>query len=333
MTEEQIVYQALENLLQTTQLKGSWNKGGIKPLDGTLQLRTNDELLQYNVAVKKELRTHLLPQILGLNEVHQPFMLIAARLFPKIKEELRKHNVSYLEANGNLYLRTPEKWFWIEANSPLPIEQNSRNRAFTKTGLRVLFEFLMNFSMINWSYRQIAEQTGTSIGNITHVMNGLKQEGFLVSITRNEYRLERIDYLLSRWITAYEQTLKPSLKIGRFRFLEKSQFTNWKDIQLNKPKTLWGGEPAGDLLTNFLKPAELTLYTEESRTELMKQYRLLPDEGGDIQVYQKFWQKDATDQATVPPLLVYADLINMNDRRCTETAQKIYNEYIQTELP
>ena len=34
----------------------------------------------------------------------------------------------------------------------------------------------------------------------------------------------------------------------------------------------------------------------------------------------------------VPPLLLYADLMNTNDRRCIETAQKIYDEFIQNNL-
>ena len=96
---------------------------------------------------------------------------------------------------------------------------------------------------------------------------------------------------------------------------------------------MWGGEAAGDLLTNFLRPAELTLYTTETRNELIKNYKLLPDEKGNIKVYQKFWkEEDGDDKAWVNPLLVYADLINKNDRRCTETAQKIYDEYLQNKI-
>jgi len=101
---------------------------------------------------------------------------------------------------------------------------------------------------------------------------------------------------------------------------------------IKKEKTWWGGEPAGDLLTNYLRPAELTLYTMETRNELIKNYRLIPDENGNVKAYNKFWQHDEVDDNTVPPLLVYADLINSNDRRCTETALKIYDEFLQNKL-
>lgn len=333
MTVDQIVNQALENLFRTTRLEGSWSGIGVKPLDGTLELRVDDETLRFNVEVKNELRMHLLPRILEHNESDKPFLLIATRLFPKMKESLRKHNVSYLEANGNLYLKTLDKWFWIEVNKPLKVKHDLRNRAFTKTGIRVLFEFLRDPALINRTYREIAAQTGTSIGSITHIINGLKQDGFLMSVSKSEYRFQRTGELLSRWTISYEGTLKPSLKMGRFRFLSKDDFMNWKSLILDTPKTLWGGEPAAELLTNYLKPAELTLYTKESRTELMKRYRLIPDEAGQVHVYRKFWQLDNNARTTVPPILIYADLINTNDRRCTETAQKIYDEYLQTELP
>lgn len=98
-------------------------------------------------------------------------------------------------------------------------------------------------------------------------------------------------------------------------------------ILLAKNKTWWGAEPAADIYTNDLKPGELTLYTVETKRELMKNYRMIPNDKGPIKVYQKFWQLDDIENnklPTAPLLLVYADLINTGDRRYMQTAQKIY---------
>ena len=97
-------------------------------------------------------------------------------------------------------------------------------------------------------------------------------------------------------------------------------------------KTLWGAEPAGDLLTDYLRPGELTMYTLEDKRELIKNYRLIPDEKGNVKVYQKFWNYDEVNDNIVPPLLVYIDLMNTNDRRCKETAQKIYEQLLQNKF-
>ena len=64
----------------------------------------------------------------------------------------------------------------------------------------------------------------------------------------------------------------------------------------------------------------------------MKNYRLVPDLEGNIKVFKHFWIDEQENTNTVHPLLAYADLMNKGDRRCTETAQKIYDEYLQDQF-
>ena len=141
--------------------------------------------------------------------------------------------------------------------------------------------------------------------------------------------MENKKKLLEKWIMAYEKKLKPNLAIGTYRFADNDTYFNWKDIKLKEGETFWGGEPAGDIYTNYLRPEELTLYTTEPRNELMKNYRLVPNQSGNVKIYEKFWKDNTKEKDTVHPLLAYADLIMKGDRRCTETAEKIYNEYLQ----
>ena len=330
--EQIIIDRAVDNLLTTAQIKGNWEQKGLPTLDGMLSLIFTNEVSTYNVEIKGELRNQALPQIYLHNEEFKPFMLVANRISSAIKKQLQINNVAYLEANGNFYLKEGNKMFWIDAHEPLKIENDNRNRAFTKTGLKVLFAFLENPTFINQSYRQISEQTGTSIGNITNIIQGLKQENFILSINKNTLKLNNVESLITKWVDGFTKNLKLTLRIGTFRFLKEDDLLAWKNLALDTTKTVWGGEPAGELLTNYLHPAEFTLYTDESRNELIKNYKLIPDEKGNVKVYQKFWKIDNSAQKTAPPLIVYADLMAINDRRCTETAQKIYDEYLQTQL-
>lgn len=329
MGEAEIIGKALENLKKGTQIMGKWAENGPRKLDGQLTLVLNNERIKFNTIVKFELRNLLIPQILEYNQQFDPFILVAGRLFPKIKEELRQHNVAYLEANGNFYLKRDQKWFLIDNNPPLRVEHDYGNRAFTKTGLKVVFEFLQDEALINQPYRHIAGYTQTAAGNITNIIKGLKQDGFLLQLNKFEMKLTRKDELVRKWAAAYDDNLKPGLKIGTFRLLKEEQYANWNTLQLDPEKTWWGGEPAGDVLTNYLRPAHFTLYTTETRAELMKNYRLVPDDKGRIQVFKKFWKYATDNVPTVPPLLVYADLMNTGDPRCMETAQKIYEQYIE----
>lgn len=333
MQEQEIIYLALENLEKNTRIPGKWEpNSSSKKHDGKLILQINSQKLIYYVEIKSEIKNLHLAKIVALSQDYAPLIIVAPRLSPQIKEELRHNNIAYLEANGNIFLKTMQNALWIDTNGAIKIEKNSGSRAFTKTGLKVVFQFLLDETLLNRPYRQIAEQMRISIGNTTNIITGLKQEGFLLSIAKNEYNLNNKKELFDKWISAYAQKLKPILKIGTFRFLKEEDFNNWKNLQLNSGKTWWGGEPAGDLMTNYLRPSELTLYTVETRSELIKNYRLIPDENGNIKIYQKFWQSDEANNNMAPPLLVYADLINTNDRRCRETAQKIYDELLQDKL-
>lgn len=340
MTGDEIMHLALKNLHENTHIVGKWiEDGGNQKMDGKLILEIEPKTYDYAVDIKKELRNHQIDKVLELNQLHDnTLMVVALHLFPKIKEELRLNNIAYMEANGNIYLKNKDQFIWIELNEPIKLKRKIGNRAFTKTGLKVVFEFLRDEKLVNETYRVIAQTANTAIGNIGNIVNGLLQEKFLLQVAKNEYKLMDKKKLLTKWITAYDTYLKPTIKVGTFRFLKEEEFANWKNLPLKKNKTWWGGEPAGDLLTNYLRPEGLTLYTTETRNELIKNYRLIPDDNGNVKVFQKFWneEKDITNpqnnDGIAPPLLVYADLINTNDRRCAETAQKIYEQYLQNQF-
>jgi hypothetical protein len=220
---------------------------------------------------------------------------------------------------------------WVDAQQPLKEKKETGNRAFTKTGLKVVFYFLLHEDEINLPYREIAKRTETALGNINYIINGLKETGFVIKLNKDQYKVINKKSLLERWLTGYAEKLKPGLHIGNFRFVKDEEFLDWKALPVRDGKTFWGGEAAGSLLTTYLKPAELTLYTTETRNELIKHYRLIPDEKGNVKTFKKFWQNGTTGNI-VPPLLAYADLMITGDRRCLETAQKIYDEFLQDQF-
>jgi len=330
MNPQEIIHNALYNIRTKANIIGKWKDTADKSrIEGELKLEIENLTIRLFTDIKTEIRTIHLAKLEELAKEYHPFIVVAQRIFPKIKEELRNRNIAYLEANGNIYLKEKGMFLWIEANNPIEVKDKTTNRAFTKTGLKVVYQFLINEEWINYTYRQIAEQTNTGIGNVNNIFTGLKQEGYLLQLNKEHYKLENKKKLLEKWIMEYEKRLKPTLAMGTFRFLKEDDFYNWKKLQLQNGKTWWGGEPAGDVITNYLRPEELTIYTIETRGDLMKNYRLVPDINGNVKVFKKFWENDAVNNNVVHPLLAYTDLINKGDRRCTETAQKIYDEYLQ----
>lgn len=332
MNKSKIVTKALTSLKVQTAVVGTWTPSKSE-IDGEVNFLFENKELKVNAEVKTELRSFQLPQIIEIAKKYQPFLVVAERIFPQIKETLRQNKIGYLDGAGNFYLNTPDQFVWIDGNKHTETEKLVTNRAFTKTGLKTVFYLLLKESNINLSYRDLAKATNVSLGNIKNVITGLKEGGFILPVNDREILLQNKKALLDRWIAGYRETLKPSLLLGNFRFLKNESFTNWKNLTIERGETIWGGEPAADLITNYLSPEILTIYTLETKAALMLKWKLLPDEAGNVKIYEKFWNDPETDKLPYAPmLLVYADLVITDDSRCIEIAERIYNQYLKDEF-
>jgi hypothetical protein len=331
MNEDEIVDKALQKLHQHTGLEGKWNPlHGV--IDGELDLYMPNKIRHFIVEVKKELRNHQLPKILDMATQHPNFMVVAQRIFPAIKHLLREKNIGYLDTAGNIYARTNEDFIWIDGNKVVEDKKTVTNRAFTKTGLRTVFYLLLNDGAINMPYRKLAAATGVALGNIKNIIEGLKTAGFILHVNDNTFKLQNKTALLERWITGYGETLKPTLLLGKYRFWNDEKLRNWETLPLQPGEGVWGGETGGALITDYLVPAHLTVYTGYKST-LVTRWTLIPDEEGDLEINQKFWKDEKVQtEMFAPPLLVYADLVLTNDPRCIETAEMIYNKYLKNEI-
>lgn len=332
MKEEEIIHIAIDNIPDDLGITTQWEDINAGSIDGKLILTFDQQEIQFFAQIKKEVREHQLTNIEAAAINNHPLIVIAHYLRPKVKEQLRQKNIAYLERNGNIFFREANKLVLIDGNKPVNLTNETGNRAFTDTGLRVIFQFLINNDLINQPYREIAKQVDTALGNVNNILAGLEKETFLMRMNADLKYLKKKE-LFNKWMDNYKVTLQPKLKIGRFRFANENNFTQWRNIELQEGKTFWGGEPAGDLFTDYLRPGELTIYTDENRIEVMKNYRLIPDPDGDVIVYKKFWNQPNTEHPNaVPPILAYADLMNTGDNRCQNVAQMIWDKYLANEF-
>lgn len=321
--KQETVELAISNLKEIADIQAVYQHKGL--LDGELEMTFNGQQQRFTIAVKRELRMLQLQQIEVYSNRYKNFLFVANHIFPKIKEELRQMGIPYLEANGNAFLKKDNLFLYIDTQKPLDKENKKGNRAFTKTGLKVLFYLLQHKEAIHHTQREMAEQTLVGLGNIPQVIDGLKETGYLIPLKNKTYVWENRKELLDRWIAEYATLLRP--KLVKERYTLKSE---WKDLVFNTKKTVWGGEPAADILTNHLRPEKYILYTKENRTDLIKNYKLMPNKQGDVEVLEMYWNQQEGN--TAPPLLVYADLMLEGGKRNKETAEKIYNDFIQSNL-
>jgi hypothetical protein len=299
--------------------------------DAVVELRLGKIKARFWVEVKNELREQNMNSI--LNQIkHDPteWLLICQYIPKTIKAELKNRAVNYLETAGNCFIRKAGLFFYINNQAVTKQRQPKEGKLWKQAGLKFLFGVLVKPELLNEPYRTIAKKTNVALGNIGAFIEELKQEGFIKEGIKNKNKflfIENKEQLQNRWVEFYNALLKPKLKQGTFRFIDKKMIREWEFL----PGTdfYWGGEPAGAKLTNFLVPEQFTIYTREVKTKIMQQLKLAPDATGNIEIIEKFWDDELNyQQGIVPPLLAYAELINSTDSRNRETAERIKQKYL-----
>ena len=201
----------------------------------------------------------------------------------------------------------------------------TRPRAFRPAGLQVLFALLCNPGLENAPFRKIVEKARAALGTVGIVMNDLKKLNYLIEIPPEKRRLIRKKDLLNRWITAYPEQLRPKQIIGLFRAENRDW---WQQADISDLNIFWGGEVAAAQLTEYLKPQNITVYTNKPVGEFLLRNRIRRDPQGDIEILRMFWnfEKDWPYKNMVPPLLIYADLLATGEARNIETARILYEK-------
>ena len=330
--KDNLIYTVINEILKEHNINAFWEKPFIPNIDGALNIDYKGHNQRFYVNLKKDLREFQLNKLFNLVEEYKPFLVIAENLFPKIKDALVEHGIAYIEMNGNINIETENLLLKITGKRNKYLQAEKYGRAFTKAGLRVIFLYLTNENEINDTYREIAQNAGIAIGNVKLIHEGLIEEGFALRVNEKELKIINRKELLQRWIAAYTEKLKPTLYAGNYRFNNPDDFIKWKDLNLERTLTQWGGEGAGNIYTDYLQPEVLTIYTNEKKANLIKEHRLLPVPEGNVIAYGKFWKEKVPFKNVVPPIVAYADLLATGNRRCIETAQKIYEQLIDNTL-
>ena len=184
------------------------------------------------------------------------------------------------------------------------------------TELKIVFHLLQNKRNAGKTFRQIAAETGTSVGSVHSTMADLTERGYLIDNGMTRV-LRKRSSLIDRWAMFYGENMKGKLFLCRFKFLTPEVADQWQNIVLSDTLS-WSGEPAAALLDGYLTPHRWDIYTSDNANSLISTRRMIPDPQGDIFVYQKFWKEQDT-----PPLIIYADLLATQDDRCREAAERI----------
>jgi hypothetical protein len=250
-------------------------------------------------------------------------ILFADYVPPTIAEMLIQQDIEYADQAGNMFLKDADNCILIQnCAKPKNIEaKNAQGRAWTPTGLKVIFLLLTEPAALNWAYRKISKYAGVSLGSVKYVMSDLQERQLLVKI-QDVLRFGDLNKLREFWVAAYVEKLfnKSPVKLYKGKL----------DVPIdNYPAVLTGETAAADL--NMIKTDRICLYQCGNINELITRKRWKLDDTGNIEIRTAFWPEIRNFKHAVPYLLVYADLIAENDGRCLEVAKLIYDRYLKEE--
>jgi len=301
-----------------------------RQVDAWIRIHHPEGQLDLEAEIKRQLTSsNFGPAVARLRSNGRASVLITDYVNPNLAERLREQGIFFLDAVGNAFLRDRGLYVWVAGRPNRSEVQRvkERGRAFQPSGLKLLFALLCKPDLVEADYRTLARVTGTALGTVHLVLNDLVEERYLRRLDRTRRVLLRPKELLDAWVTAFVRELRPRLLLGRFA---DSDLDWWQRTDILQYGALWGGEPAGARLTEFLKPGTLTLYVERMPSELLVRQRLKRDERGRVEILHKFWQftDTAAEAGLVPPVLAYADLLAIGDDRTLETAERLFEQHV-----
>jgi hypothetical protein len=241
------------------------------------------------------------------------------------REILRNQNINYLESSGNCYIQKGSVFIYINDQKVFAQRQTSNSKIYTESGMRFIYSLFLEPDLLNNTYRDIAAKAEIALGNVGAIIEALEKESFIQ--VKNKIRvIKNKEQLFNIWANDFNTTQRPHLFQRRMSFADKNMLRNWKSIELHD--AYWGGEPAANLLDKHLTPENFVMYSHLTMHQLMKTYKLIPDDinGNILYMLPPFKNKELPKIAD--PFIIYAELIESKDSRCLEAAKRIKEKYI-----
>lgn len=292
---------------------------------------------QFVVIAKSEIRSSnkgiVISEIDNLKKrTRKPIIAIAKFIARDIAKDFKEKGINYIDRAGNAFINKGKLLIYITGQKTEKTTSSNQSRAFQESGIKLIFQLLIQPEDLQLSYRSLADKTGIALGSVSTIMKELEDLRFVVKAKKRRY-LKNKKELLERWILAFNDVLRPRLLKKRFRFSNKEDYNKWQHLPINvqEGRNLWGGEPGASIITKQLQPQNFTIYTDRGWQSIAAELKLIPDNEGDIEILAIFWKEEEviTNQNIVPALIILAELMSSGRERNLETAKTIIENELQ----
>ena len=327
----ELVSRALQALHASAGIQGKLQAAS--SADTSVSLTIHGRQLRYDCEVRKKVDRYTLPlDLLHRLDNASHTLLVSAPLSQDMANRCRDIGLQFIDTAGNAYIDDGDGIYihvsgrrgddWLQAPS---------NNTVTPALVRMMFAFLADPALFDAPYRDIALQARVSTGSIGKAFETLEARGLIGTAAGGKRMIRTAERFLDEWASSYAGRLKPKLKKYRFSTEDLDKLLAWRP---DTRSAMWGGEPAANILTQHLTPEECTIYVDMKDPhvlrDIVKEFRLRADPNGAIDIVEMFWNADCFTGwfPTVPPHLVYADLMATHDSRNIAVARQIASRVI-----
>lgn len=248
-----------------------------------------------------------------------PVLLVLGYVQPSIMQTLYDNGISVIDYAGNCMIKHGLLCVNVSGQKNT-YRSDTKSHALSEGAVKLIYRFLSDKSFIDKAYRTISSETGLSLGTIKNTIEELTNRQFVMHTDKGR-KLINEEKLLELWVQAYNQTIRPKLMLRRMSFRSVEMRSRWQEMNLPGGMS-WGGDCGANLTDGYLIPGSFEIYTSKPSAMLLTTGMVMPNENGEIVLYQKFWNED-NDTKVAPKLIIYADLMNSGDSRQIEAAQRL----------
>ncbi|CAM3607706.1 type IV toxin-antitoxin system AbiEi family antitoxin [Parendozoicomonas haliclonae] len=260
-------------------------------------------------------------------------ILITPYIPPPQAEKLKLASIQFIDTAGNAFICQPQCFVYVQGYKAAKVRETAelKGKAFKAAGLKLVFALMQKEELLNAPYRNIAAYADVALATTGAVLEDLEEQNFLNTLKKGQRKFINKGRLIRKWGESYP-ALQKKIYIGTFT---TDIPIDPQGINLSVLGGQWGGEVAAARYTNYLNPKDISVFVQNNKLrDVMSGLRLRKLKSGEhpdyrIDLYHVFWNGLlGTELTCVPPLLVYAELVASGDLRNIETAQRIYEQYL-----
>lgn len=256
---------------------------------------------------------------------HAPLLVVAPRFTDAELDRLAELGLAAADALGNAHVQHEGVHLDVRGRRPAPRKRAEARPSTTtgrrRAGLAVTFVLLADPTLPTAPLRTLAAAAGVSLGTAQSVVKELREKGRLTSAG-----LVDVPRLAQRWVEDYRRL---PLEVLHQLHAPAGWWRDVTDDERQAAGVRWGGETAAELLRGYLRTSVGVAYVTRMPSALAARFRMRAWRPSDAPVpFAEFrkplwgpdWPVVSDREDTVPPLLVYADLLRAEDGRLAEAA-------------